>query len=218
MYKASKGRTFEEYFGRKEAKLQDLVHGPLAIWAIEEEDKGANIHLEHLYEISLGNGAAEPVAWIGREGLNPDTGEVYNYHQAVCDHLPLSEALDDTSVMLTCPALIKGVVCRLEVVKNSPILRGILEEPPDYEIAERRGINNFDEVDPRVIEAILYLLYTDQAQPELWVGNYRSGSHNPLLISKLLCMEEPEARDYLALMDALGLVESPDGIDIQLAA
>jgi hypothetical protein len=163
-------------------------------------------------------GSVHNVAWIGREGINPDTVEAYSYHQAVCDCLPLSEALEDVSLMFTCPHFVTGLIARAHAIRGNPELQTLLEDEPNYESAERYGINNFDDIDPRVIEAIMFLLKRDIECPEAWVGNFRSGSHELVLVSQVIERDLTETKEYAAMMEALGLIHSPNGMDIQLAA
>lgn len=220
MSEFGRGISFEDDPIHGGVEVQKVLNSPLAEWAISEEQAGAVVRLKHLFQLrdSKGNSKVHNVAWISRDGINPDTAETYSYHFAACDCLPLSEALGDIGLMCSCSEFATGLVGRAHAVRGNPTLQTILESPPDHEIAERYGINDFNSVDPRVVEAIMYLLRLDKEHPEAWVGNFRSGSHEVVLLSQILGQDTEETKEYAVMMEALGLIYSPNGVDIQLAA
>ena len=222
MSKFAEEYPFEHDLINGGVEIQSIIEGPLASWAEQEERYGATIRLKHLYELNLGVLQGETklhyMGWFSREGINPDTGEIYSYHMAACECYPTAENNDNLRIMLSCPGFLAGMAGRLSLVKEDPTLWTILNDSPDNGLAERYEIADVGEADPRVVEAIMYLLMVDREHPEAWIGNIRSGSHQIGLLSQVLDQDPEITKKYAMLMSARGIVDCPHGTDIQLAA
>lgn len=220
MSEIAKGYSFEN----SGVEVQKVIAGPMVELAADEESRGGILRIKHLFKFQTPNENPDKgfcvhnMGWLNREGIDSDTGDLYSYHMAFCDCLPLAEGLEQPSLMLECPYFVHGLLGRAHAIRGDEALQTLLEDEPNYEAAARFGLSNFDFVDPRIIEGIMYLLKHDKAHPEAWVGNCKSGSHEIVLLSQILGLPLEETKLYAMLMEEIGLTESPNGVDIQLAA